>query len=105
MGNCIETCCKNSPAEREMMNMNQEENPKNGAGSMMRVKVVLTKEELEWLMSQLKNTSEGTRRLEDVLGDIKRSREKISSTTHAAWKPSLDSIVESPEVPDGMDRS
>ncbi|KAL0312458.1 UNVERIFIED_CONTAM: hypothetical protein Sradi_5645100 [Sesamum radiatum] len=102
MGNCIETCCKNSP-EREVM-MNQEENPKNGGGSMMRVKVVLTKEELEWLMSQLKNTSEGTRRLEDVLGDIKRSREKISTTT-VAWKPSLDSIVESPEVPEGMDRS
>lgn len=85
-----------------MMNQQQEEeNPKNG--SMMRVKVVLTKEELEWLMSQLKNTEE-TRRLEDVLGDIKRSREKISSTT-VAWKPSLDSIVESPEVPEGMDRS
>ncbi|KAL2236708.1 uncharacterized protein LOC105179144 [Sesamum indicum] len=102
MGNCIETCCKNSPEGEMMMNQQQEEeNPKNG--SMMRVKVVLTKEELEWLMSQLKNTEE-TRRLEDVLGDIKRSREKISSTT-VAWKPSLDSIVESPEVPEGMDRS
>ncbi|KAK4381593.1 UNVERIFIED_CONTAM: hypothetical protein Scaly_2386700 [Sesamum calycinum] len=101
MGNCIETYCKNSPDREMMMNQQKEENPKN-AGSMMRVKVVLTKEELEWLMSQLKNT-EGTRRLEDVLGDIKRSREKSSPTV--AWKPSLDSIVESPEVPEGMDRS
>ncbi|KAK4435473.1 hypothetical protein Salat_0710700 [Sesamum alatum] len=103
MGNCIETCCKNmSPVEKDTMMMNQEEEtPKNGS-SMMRIKVVLTKEELEWLMSQLKNT-EG-RRLEDVLGDIKRSRDNITTPTTVAWKPSLDSIVESPEVPEGMDR-
>ncbi|KAI3468609.1 hypothetical protein Pfo_025272 [Paulownia fortunei] len=63
----------------------------------IRIKIVLTKEELEWLMFQLKNT-EG-RSLEDVLGEIQRSREKSVS-----WKPSLDSIIESPEVPEGMDR-
>lgn len=72
----------------------EEGKPKNGS---MRIKVVLTKEELERLMSQLKNTQ--GRRLEDVLGEIQRSREKS-----VAWRPCLDSIVESPEVPEGMDR-
>ncbi|PIN13786.1 hypothetical protein CDL12_13587 [Handroanthus impetiginosus] len=86
MGNCIERC-KNSP-QKEIIKPQEEEKSGN-----MRIKIVLTKEELEWLMFELKNR-EG-KRLEDLLVEIQRNREK--STNVANWKPSLDSIVEGPE--------
>lgn len=59
----------------------------------VRIKVVLTKEELQWLMLRLKE-NEGVG-VEQVLQEIQRSREKVE-----AWKPSLESILEIPEVPD-----
>jgi hypothetical protein len=52
---------------------------------------VLTKEELEWLLFQLKVN--GGKKLEDVLGEIERGRSMKVKT----WKPSLESIMESPE--------
>ncbi|KAH7510904.1 hypothetical protein FEM48_Zijuj11G0014400 [Ziziphus jujuba var. spinosa] len=51
---------------------------------------------LEWLMLQLKN--KGGKSSEDVLEKIERSREKAEG-----WKPSLESIMECPEVVE-MDR-
>lgn len=62
--------------------------------------MVLTKEELQWLMKQLKNREGGGKRIEDVLGEIEKGRKKVPSH---AWKPSLDSITEIPEVLE-MDR-
>lgn len=72
----------------------QESNFGKGA---IRVKIVLTKEELEWFMLQLKD-KEG-RKLEDVLVEIERGRGKVEG-----WKPSLESIMENPELLE-MDRS
>ncbi|KAL0447759.1 UNVERIFIED_CONTAM: hypothetical protein Slati_1903800 [Sesamum latifolium] len=58
----------------------------------MRIKIVLTRHELEQLLFQL-NSSEGKRQLEDVLVEIQTSREKT-----AVWRPCLDSIIEVPEI-------
>ncbi|XP_059664142.1 uncharacterized protein LOC132309900 [Cornus florida] len=92
MGNCIETIRHSEEVERG------EEEVKNGGfvkeNGGMRIKVVLTKEESELLLFQLKNKGEKMR-LEDVLGEIERGREQRVA---AGWKPSLESIMESPEV-------
>lgn len=57
----------------------------------LRIKVLLTKEELEWLLFQLKD-KRGSR-LEDFLLEIGSGRER-----NEGWKPSLESIMESPEI-------
>ncbi|KAK7307903.1 hypothetical protein VNO77_41367 [Canavalia gladiata] len=66
------------------INENEE---KNGP----RMKIVLTKEELKWLILQLNEN--GGMRLEQVLREIERGRQKVEG-----WKPSLDSILEAPEM-------
>ncbi|KAK7253086.1 hypothetical protein RIF29_37508 [Crotalaria pallida] len=104
MGNCMKTCTmrhmqKKQNQEEEtgrssgMVRINNEDDKgkkKNG----LRVKVVLTKEELNWLMLQLND--KGGVRLEQVLEEIEKGREKISE----GWKPSLESILEAPEMLD-----
>ncbi|KAK4728883.1 hypothetical protein R3W88_021871 [Solanum pinnatisectum] len=100
MGNCVETCLQREnteesqiPEDEKTVKFHKEEGKTN-----MRLKVVLTKEELEWLLLQLK-FREG-KNLEKFLGEIEKNRGKICS----GWKPSLESITESPEVPEMMDR-
>ncbi|GFQ07715.1 hypothetical protein PHJA_002915500 [Phtheirospermum japonicum] len=99
MGNCIEKSNNSPQTEIIKKPFDEEENKsdKEKSGNM-RIKIVLTKEELEWLMVQLEN--KGGKKVEDVLDEIQRNREK----SQVAWKPSLDSIIESPEVPEAMDR-
>lgn len=64
------------------------------APSVMKVKMVLTKGELGWLVAQLKA---GDRRLEDVLQEMARKRDGRAATDAAdGWRPSLESIVECP---------
>ncbi|XP_021757668.1 uncharacterized protein LOC110722693 [Chenopodium quinoa] len=97
MGNCMETC-KEENKEIEMSGKEGEfvkdvVSNKNG----LRVKMVLTKEELQWLMMQLSNREIGVKRIEDVFGEIEKGRKKGVSSAHS-WKPSLDSITEIPEV-------
>lgn len=113
MGNCIEKCVYDQKEERNEQQESVLEKPsflvpelnaasekeKDQTKGAMRIKIVLTKEELQLLLLQLKN-KEG-KRLEDVLDEIERSR---SRRPVGPWKPSLDSIVESPEVPDQMNR-
>ncbi|CAN0908823.1 hypothetical protein LINGRAHAP2_LOCUS25485 [Linum grandiflorum] len=53
-----------------------------------KVKIVLTKEELEWLMYELKVKHN---KLEDALAEIQRNRALKSSN---CWQPSLESISE-----------
>ncbi|CDP12158.1 unnamed protein product [Coffea canephora] len=111
MGNCIETCkhgSKEAKSELQLEQLESVEKPsemlkesiieKDQNSGAMRIKIVLTKEELELLVFQLKNM-EG-KRLEDVLDEIERGR----SRPVGSWKPSLESITESPEVPEQMDR-
>ncbi|KAL6501765.1 hypothetical protein OROGR_026898 [Orobanche gracilis] len=104
MGNCIEkrnnipqTETRKKPSDAEEETKSEKQN--------MRIKIVLTKEELECLLSELENNRQGKKKkkVEDVLHKIQRKREK-EQVGIVAWKPSLDSIDESPEMPaEGMD--
>lgn len=95
----METCILRQQDEVKMHNQQEEgtgkssgfvnDEGKNGA----RVKVVLTKEELKWLILQL-NEKRGMK-LEQVLQEIERGREKV---LEGSWKPSLESILEAPEM-------
>lgn len=91
---------KKAPQEHE--EKSEEIQKENGLekSSKMTVKIILTKEELQWLLSQQKNKE--WKSLEDVLGEIQRGREKAN----VGWKPSLDSINESPHevLEEEMDR-
>ncbi|PWA49715.1 hypothetical protein CTI12_AA479060 [Artemisia annua] len=113
MGNYMETCIQRDQIEqtppqvqKEVEQGKQDYVKPRGTYDMesgkMRVKLVLTKDELEWLLLQLKN-KEG-KRLDDVLGEIGKSRMN-SSKSVATWKPSLESIMETPEVHHEMIRS
>lgn len=73
-----------------------------------RVKVVVRKEELEWVLSQLKLRQGRKTSLEDVLEELERCRGKAAKASVAAttWKPSLEVITESPfELHEVMDKS
>ncbi|QCD91724.1 hypothetical protein DEO72_LG4g2691 [Vigna unguiculata] len=84
MGNCMET--EQDHAEKERGRRIGEE--KNGVS----MKVVVTKEELKWLILKLKE--EKGMRLEEMVAEIERGREEKVE----GWKPSLDSIMEAPEM-------
>ncbi|KAK7366679.1 hypothetical protein VNO80_08675 [Phaseolus coccineus] len=95
MGNCMET---QTVGQRDGADEKQEQEEERGRrfvkvneseGSM---KVVLTKEELKWLIVELKE-KKGLR-LEEMVAQIERVREEKVE----GWKPSLDSIMEAPEV-------
>ncbi|XP_058203570.1 uncharacterized protein LOC131317903 [Rhododendron vialii] len=105
MGNCMERSRQGQEVGRKQGEQENEEKEsgfvkeggfENGGGGI-RIKIVLTKEELEWLMFELQKGKNG-KKLEDVLGEIEKGRGKI-----VGWKPSLESIVESREVVE-MDR-
>ncbi|KAK4845019.1 hypothetical protein QYF36_027347 [Acer negundo] len=114
MGNCME---RFRGSEENMVKMEEEQQQGDQTRNKLRfvkemsdddelvkggvkVKIVLRKEELEWLMFQLKNNQ--GKKLEEILGEIEkgRLREKVVE----AWRPSLESIMETPEVHDHMDR-
>ncbi|CAN6585890.1 unnamed protein product [Malus baccata var. baccata] len=113
MGNCVETCKQKQEQEDGQMQQQQQQHEQEdderenkdrfvkeqnlGKDGNIRVKIVLSKEELEWLMLQLKDS--GGKNLEDVLQEIQKSRAKAIE----GWKPSLESIMECPEVIE-MDR-
>ena len=104
MGNCIRPGRKNQHEEDDY-GMEQEcvqeqewegefnKERSNDHKGGVQVKIMLTKEELEWLMFQLKG-NEG-KKLEDVLQEIEK--ERVRGKINGAWKPSLESIKESPE--------
>ncbi|KGN53406.1 hypothetical protein Csa_015211 [Cucumis sativus] len=107
MGNCVEVLSRQreedgtttTTSTREM-----EEREKKGG---MRIKVVLRKEELEWLTEQIKE--KGGKCLEELLEEIERGRREktvmnCSIQYNVSWKPSLESIMECPEIPDHMFR-
>lgn len=66
------------------------------AAEGLKVKIVLTRGELEWLMAQLKS---GEQRLEDVLHHMQAAKEVGGGDNKAAgWRPRLESILECPET-------
>ncbi|XP_043698354.1 cilia- and flagella-associated protein 251-like [Telopea speciosissima] len=118
MGNCLETCRESQQQEgvkkQQQQQQQQHEVEAKGSGFIeeeeeaeeeeekkdvgkggLRVKIVLTKEELEWLMFQLKEKEKekGRKCLEDLLEELEEGRGRTE-----AWKPSLESILESPEM-------
>lgn len=96
MGNCVEKCTHN-PQRREERQQEEEERQQReegNEGSNVRVKVVVTKEELKWLMFELGNR--GGKKLEDILAEIERGRSEKSGD-ELGWKPSLERILESPD--------
>ena len=63
------------------------------------MKVVLTKEELKWLILELNKKGEaGGVRLEEMLEEIERGRREQKVEDEMGWKPSLESILEAPEL-------
>ncbi|KAI3691853.1 hypothetical protein L6452_31655 [Arctium lappa] len=106
MGNYMETCIQKKQTEEEKPEKHQESGKKQRGSfgiesGRMRVKLVLTKDELEWLLLQLKNNK--GKRLEDVLEEIEKGR--MAGKSVAGWKPSLESIMETPEVHHEMNKS
>ncbi|KAJ0989342.1 hypothetical protein J5N97_007698 [Dioscorea zingiberensis] len=103
MGNCMETCPpwpQEGIQERGINGGGVGEDgdgldkAKAGAGGVLKVKLVLTRRELEWLMLQLKDKRE--RRLHDLVTEMGRERRE-SMMVHR-WTPNLASIMESPEL-------
>ena len=67
------------------------------AAEGLKVKVVLTRAELEWLMAQLKS---GDRRLQDVLHHMHAAKAAADKQHPGgeAWRPRLESILECQET-------
>uniref|UniRef100_A0ACD5ZJL8 Uncharacterized protein n=1 Tax=Avena sativa TaxID=4498 RepID=A0ACD5ZJL8_AVESA len=88
MGNCLQNGDATSGSEGEgyLSGGDDQGRVKGGPSSVLKVKMVLTKGELEWLMAQLKG---GDRRPEDVLREMARRRDGTRG-----WRPSLESIDE-----------
>ncbi|AES93946.1 hypothetical protein MtrunA17_Chr5g0396641 [Medicago truncatula] len=92
MGNCMETYTMR-PVEMEQQQKEETKssiNDTKGKNSVS-MKVVLTKEELKWLIFQL--NKKGGMKVEQVLEEIEKRRQKVEG-----WKPSLESILEAPEM-------
>ncbi|MED6220341.1 hypothetical protein PIB30_043949 [Stylosanthes scabra] len=101
MGNCMETCCIVMEEGEEEVKQ-QKEGEEEGIGGIGSVKVVLTKEELKWLILELNSSDDekggrrgGLNKLEQVLQQIHRARQQQQQSP---WKPSLESILEAPEI-------
>ncbi|KAF3333236.1 hypothetical protein FCM35_KLT00927 [Carex littledalei] len=101
MGNCIKisapTTATTNPENDEVVAeviRPEESLEREGGGNGVKVKVLLTRGELEWLMAQLKN---GEKKLEEVLAEMGREREREKGRCDG-WKPSLERIVEYPEL-------
>jgi hypothetical protein len=120
MGNCLNKASKQEmrrrrgervvPEEREEEAISigslllheqeeEEEVPSTAAPAAgMKVKVVLTRAELEWLMAQLKS---GDQRLEDVLRQVATARTGTTGADDGSkpsrvdgWRPRLERILE-----------
>lgn len=83
--------------KQESENTKEMENNGNGVRSIM--KIVLSKEEVEWVLLELQSRS--GRRIEELLEELERYRRTGRDTK---WKPSLESIIEHPQVCDSMER-
>ncbi|ESW30575.1 hypothetical protein PHAVU_002G164500 [Phaseolus vulgaris] len=95
MGNCMETQRDGAEEKQEEEEERgrrfvkvKESEGKNGVS----MKVVVTKEELKWLIVELQEKK--GMRLEEMVAEIERGREEKVE----GWKPSLDSIMEAPEM-------
>ncbi|XP_010545154.1 PREDICTED: uncharacterized protein LOC104817601 [Tarenaya hassleriana] len=99
MGNCMERWKEGGGERRE-----RERGPfkVDGGGGGMKVKIVLTRHELEMFLLQYDGKLMMSN---DVIGELEKKIKPSSSMRPSSmpWKPSLDSIVECPEIQE-MDR-
>ncbi|KAL6602785.1 hypothetical protein ACP70R_043146 [Stipagrostis hirtigluma subsp. patula] len=81
----------------QVLREEEEEEAEAAAAEGLKVKMVLTRGELEWLMAQLKT---GQHRLEDVLHHVHAAKraDKQDHGGGAGWRPRLESILECPEA-------
>jgi hypothetical protein len=112
MGNCLSPASKHlglglmtmeeeEERQAEVKRISQEEQAaevdaeqQEAAAEGLKVKVVLTRAELEWLMAQLKS---GERRLEDVIHHMRAAAAVARGAKDGSgWRPRLESIVEAP---------
>nr|GMD94908.1 uncharacterized protein LOC114283643 [Ipomoea batatas] len=100
MGNCMERS-GGDWAEEEERKQESDENTKemDNNGVVRAVKIVLSREEVEWVLFQLQ--SRPGRKIDDLLEELESYRKTGRATK---WKPSLESITEHPEVCDPMER-
>jgi hypothetical protein len=89
MGNCVQRRSSGGGGGRPAVQL-QRRRRISEEPSVVKVKMVLTKGELEWLVARLQA---GDRRLEDVLEEMARKKRAAAGD---AWRPSLESIVECP---------
>lgn len=108
MGNCIKISASSTATTTRTSPVPYDEVPEQvirpeegleireggGGGNGVKVKVLLTRAELEWLMAQLKN---GEKKLEEVLTEMGRERGREKERCDG-WRPSLESIIECPEL-------
>ncbi|XP_068650346.1 uncharacterized protein [Aristolochia californica] len=99
MGNCLESWTHCTEAEGTGEEGQEQQHLRVGLEkeggfekSSFRVKILLSREELDWFLQQLKE--KGDRSLEDVLVEMETGRDRAPES----WKPSLESIIETPEV-------
>ncbi|XP_017697264.1 uncharacterized protein LOC120111730 [Phoenix dactylifera] len=94
MGNCMETCSPRLEEGEVKPRGVGESGVGVGKEGGFKVKILLTRGELEWLMLQMEK---GEKTLEDVLMEMGRERREGAGKAQG-WKPSLESIIEVPEV-------
>ncbi|CAG7861072.1 unnamed protein product, partial [Brassica rapa] len=113
MGNCMERC-REGEGEVEEGKTEVRENAKesfrldgdeDGHGGM-KVKIVLTRHELDMFLLQMNKNDDGNLMMtKDVMVELEKMIIKASSSfsSSPSWEPSLESIMECPEVQE-MDR-
>ncbi|CAN0840968.1 hypothetical protein LINGRAHAP2_LOCUS3032 [Linum grandiflorum] len=107
MGNCLQRNKLRSQVHQEA---EEDINIKQYSINVKKVKILLTKEELEWLMFQVNNA----KKIEDALAEIQRSRgaplkpvdvvfdfdedeDEDEDEDSCNWRPSLETIPEEEE--------
>ncbi|KAK3228059.1 hypothetical protein Dsin_007921 [Dipteronia sinensis] len=99
MGNCMERFSESGENMKMEEEQQQGDQTRNKLGF---VKEMSDDDELVKGGVKVKLKNNQGKKLEEILGEIKRGRprEKVVEP----WKPSLESIMETPEVHDQMDR-
>ncbi|MBA0824826.1 hypothetical protein Goarm_021468 [Gossypium armourianum] len=93
MGNCMKA------SKRQLEEEEIEKACEAAAKTIVKVKIVLTKQELELFMVKLeKNNNGGGKCLGDLLEEIEKAR---CGNKHESWRPSLESIME--DDPHGLE--
>ncbi|CAH2048351.1 unnamed protein product [Thlaspi arvense] len=119
MGNCMERWMQREGEEvkievrekaKESFKLDGDDGGEEGDGhGGMKVKIVLTRHELDMFLLQMNRNHDGDLMMaKDVMVElekriIKTSSSLSSSPSSMAWEPSLESIMECPEVQE-MDR-